>query len=229
MTEHQKRVFAGGEADAYFERNRLASSTVELNEWDHVLADHLGKGESVLEIGCSDGRRLAALASLCPDAEKFVGIDPSHAAVSQGSAAWPDLDLRVGTADCTGTDTEFDLVIFGFCLYLCDRDDLPSIVSNADATLVDGGALAIIDFDPAFPSKRTYAHRAGLWSYKMDYAGLFLAFPSYTLMEKHSGGTGGNHFHRNQGERISLSILKKELSSGYAVNEVGQQTPGERV
>jgi SAM-dependent methyltransferase len=221
MTEQQKQAFAKGEADAYFERNRLASSNVETNEWDNVLAQHLGKDESVLEIGCSDGRRLAALASLCPDAEKFVGIDPSNVAVSQGRAAWPELDLRVGTADHIEIDIAFDLVIFGFCLYLCDRDDLPSIVSSADASLVDGGTLAIIDFDPAFPSKRTYAHRAGLWSYKMDYAGLFLAFPSYTLVEKHSGGTGGNHFHRDQGERISLSILRKELSSGYAVDEVG--------
>jgi len=215
VSEKQKETFTGGEGDAYFERNRFAGADAEVNEWDELIAGLLDAGDRVLEIGCSDGRRLAAISSLRPELGSLVGIDPSAAAVSDGRLRWPHLDLRLGTADRLPLDQLFDLIIFGFCLYLCDRDDLPRIVANADHSLSDGGSLVIIDFDPAFPSKRTYAHRQGVWSYKMDYAAPFLAFPSYSLVEKRAGGTAGLGWHHNEGERTALTVLRKDNGLGY--------------
>src|SRR5207253_396680 len=77
-------------------------------------------------------------------------------------------------------DKKFDIVIFGFCLYLCDREDLFRIASEADRVLKNPGWLLILDFYSPAPLKRDYHHRSGLFSYKMDYRTLFLWNSSYT-------------------------------------------------
>ena len=40
----------------------------------------------------------------------------------------------------------FDFVVFGFCLYLCDRDDLFEIAKEAHRVLKPTGWLVIHDF-----------------------------------------------------------------------------------
>ena len=78
---------------------------------------------SVLEVGCSNGWRLEAFRKTY--AIRCWGIDPSADAIKEGKTLFPQISLVRGTADSLpfGADM-FDLVIFGFCLYLCDREDL---------------------------------------------------------------------------------------------------------
>lgn len=211
MTE-QRDVFLGGEGNAWFDRNstgELAVSTL-----DTRLVAHVQAGSSVLEVGCADGRKLAVLAQLVPG--RFVGLDPSAEAILEGQTRWPTLDLCVGSADSLPFEEQFDVVILGFFLYLCDRSLLPRVIAEADRVLADGGTLAVIDFDPPYPTRRPYRHCEGLWSFKLDYASLFLAFPSYALAEKIPFHHGGDGWSKDGTERIAMSILKKDLSAGYS-------------
>lgn len=163
-----------GEGNQWWERNKDA-----LRKDDLVLeAISSLKFTKVLEIGCSDGWRLAEIAKT--GAECW-GIDPSPKAVAAGRAK-PDIKLWVGTADELPFIERFDLVIFGFCLYLIDRSDLFKVAHEADRVLVDGGNLVIYDFSPRKPSRTPYKHLGGAFSYKMDYPALFTANPAYSAV-----------------------------------------------
>ena len=45
-------------------------------------------------------------------------------------------------------DNFFDMIILGFCLYLCDRNKLFKIASEVDRVLKENSYLVIIDFYP---------------------------------------------------------------------------------
>lgn len=217
---NQKDVFvSAGEADAYFRRNKGKYTGAVSPEWTRELelySRYLTRDSRVLEIGCANGLKLAALreATGCAGA----GIDPSPDAIADGRQRFPDLDLRVGTADdIPFDDGAFDFVLFGFCLYLVDRALLPRTCAAADRVLVDGGFLGITDFFPAAPVVREYAHRPGVFSYKMDYSAPFLAFRSYTLVEQVGYSHAGPEFARDPDDRIASLVLHKDLRGGYGL------------
>src|SRR5881396_3295603 len=129
----QREVFLQTEGDAWFTRNREAVARRKLPEEDPILRElvELVAGGSepprILEIGCGEGRRLVWLTQN-QNAQCF-GIEPSAQAVA--AARTQGVEVRQGTADALPFDADnFDVVIFGFCLYLCDRDDLFRIASE---------------------------------------------------------------------------------------------------
>ena len=83
--------------------------------------------------------------------------------------------------------------------------------AEADRTLKRGGFLGITDFDPPQRHKRAYHHRDGVFTYKQPYANLFSESGHYYLVSKHSFSHNTEHFTRDGDERISLTILYKEL------------------
>lgn len=174
----QEAAFWGGEGDAWFRRNPSAAINPA------VMAAFIGimnRPQKILEVGCGTGKYLNALRDqygcYC------VGVDPSGEAIAFGKEHYPDLKLYLGTCESIyplfRREEEFDLIIFGFCLYLVGRDGLFYAVTSADALLKEGGHLAIHDFHPALPQKVPYHHQEGLFSYKMRYADLWLANPAY--------------------------------------------------
>ena len=142
----QKQVFKESEGDAWYQRNRIAlgerdwsrDSTVQ-----RLLSLPVDIGQArVLEIGCGDGSRLAEIRRRVP--VNVFGLDPSPQAIqmalSQGIVA------KVGTADALPFENaSFDIVIFGFCLYLCDDADLFRIAAESDRVLAPSGWLLIHD------------------------------------------------------------------------------------
>lgn len=199
--KRQSEIFLDGEGDAWLARNRD-----RLGESDPVcdIIDHLGlKPTRALEIGCANGWRLQKLQRQHSCAIR--GIDPSIEAVER---AW-SVDITLGTADnLLSANDEFDMVIFGFALYLCDRSDLFQIVSESDRVLRDGGNLIIHDFiTPDAPYSTPYEHKAGVLSYHMDNAALWLAHPWYRKVAEQAFPQRSE----------SVTVLRKDCGKGFPV------------
>jgi SAM-dependent methyltransferase len=224
--DDQKAVFLKGEGDAWFDRNCGAARArrEEPEAGDGVLAAfdvvETGSCRRVLEVGCANGWRLSILHGRC-GCECF-GIDPSKAAIAQGKERYGDIDLAVGTADdLPFEDGFFDVVILGFCLYLCDRQDLFKIAWQVDRVLGESGRVYIFDFDPPFAYKNRYAHFPGLYSYKMPYADMFLWNPAYGRIYHRSQSHHDATFHKDPNERIGVSVLGKNTTKAYPENPFG--------
>lgn len=220
MSISQKAEFSSGEGDAYFQRNKSSLLSDEKIAAKDPVLQVLGQmhlnPDSVLEIGCSNAWRLSRLQQM--GAKNCHGLDPSKVAIDAGKAAFPQFDLRVGTADSIPYgESRFDLVIFGFCLYVCDPADHFRIIAEADRVLRDGGHVVIFDFDPPVPYRNPYAHKPGLYSFKMDYAGLFLSHPHYSVSQKYTEGHGGTDDHRPD-NRVAVTVIRKDLRSAWPDN-----------
>lgn len=210
---NQSKAFLEGEGDCWFERNKIAVNS-KLSFYDvdiinRTLNSYKGSINNVLEIGCSNG---AKLFDLCDhfSANGF-GVDPSAAAILNGRALYKNLHFSVSTASqIPYGDNSFDLVFFGFCLYLVDRSDIFKAVAEADRVLKCGGFLAILDFDPKIRHKRSYHHMPGVFSFKTSYTDFFTASGHYYLVAKESYSHGANYFTTDSDERVSVSILYKE-------------------
>jgi SAM-dependent methyltransferase len=213
----QRDVFLSGEADAYFQRNEAAYSASSLDRESlplRVVSRYVAQQSTVLEIGCANGANLDRLrgSTGCSGA----GVDPSASAIRKGLADFPGLDLRRATADALPfADTTFDVVWFGFCLYVTDRPLLPRVVAEADRVLKNLGYLVIVDFDPPHPVCRDYHHAAGVTTYKTDHSKMFLGFPQYVLVEKQSFSHAGSTFTTEADERLAIYVLHKDNDSGY--------------
>lgn len=210
----QKEVFAQSEGNAWFSRNAAAQAARHLPQDDDVLVQILrlpqpAQGARLLEVGFGDGSRLDWLKG--HTGYQCQGIEPSADAVAAASSK--GLEVVQGTADrLPFDDGRFDALIFGFCLYLCDREDLFRIASEADRVLKNPGWLVIRDFYSAMPDKREYHHRPGVFSHKMDYRTLFSWHPGYTCYFHEVRHHASHAVTDDRGEWVATSVLRKNLA-----------------
>lgn len=212
----QKMIFKFSEADAWFNRNKVTYSSTANDESQivEVIREIELMPERVLEIGCSNGFQLQFIEREfgC----KCYGIDPSPDAIQDGIKTYPNLHLKTGTADnLPFEDGFFDTIIFGFCLYLCDREDLFKIAYEADRCLQNKGSIIIKDFFPPFPYKNSYSHYDGVFSYKMNYGRMFTWNPAYTELVNVVFSHEGYNLRDIPDERISIIILRKNNEFAY--------------
>jgi ubiquinone/menaquinone biosynthesis C-methylase UbiE len=206
----QKDAFLQSEGDAWFSRNE---SALQAYDWSHdpvcvKLAALLPAAQParVLEVGCGDGSRLHYLANRYGH---FVsGVDPSQKAITK--ARERGVHAVRATADrLPFTDACSDVVIFGFCLYLCDDADLFRIAQEADRVLASPGWLLILDFEARAPVYKPYHQLAGLASRKMDYKSMYLWHPAYTLAAHEKFHHVTQHWTDEPDEWVSLACLRK--------------------
>ena len=173
----QSDIFAESEGDAWLERNRALVGRDPVGE----AIDDLGiKPQCVLEIGCANGWRLAALRGKF-DCEVH-GVEPSMQgcieAATRGVPVW-----RCTAESLPAGNEAYDLVIYGFCLYCTDPADWFKIVAEGDRVLRPDGHIVIHDFSIRPEGEayvRQYEHREGISSYHVDFSSLWLANPLYS-------------------------------------------------
>lgn len=167
----QSEIMMSGEGDAWFTRN-----CDKLGQHDPVsdVIESIGiKPKSVLEIGCANGWRLEKLRNAF--ACQVYGVEPSLAACMAAN-----VPLFQSTADALPCKpSQFDLVIYGFCLYLSDPVDWFKITQEGDRVLAYGGNIIIHDFDGDVPFARRYEHRSNMMSHHIDFSKFWLAHPFY--------------------------------------------------
>jgi ubiquinone/menaquinone biosynthesis C-methylase UbiE len=222
MDKKQKAIFLQSEADKWFDRNlgnpsKASQKKIEQDRIILAIDQLVLTPQIILEIGCSNGWRLEALR------KKFGcechGIDPSAKAIESGKKLFPSLNLQIGTADeLPFVDNQFDNVIVGFCLYLCDREDLFKIAYQIDRVLRCDGSLLIMDFYSNIPYSNPYHHADGVLSYKMDYSNLFLWNPFYTRIYHISFPHGKECDLNNPGNILALDVLRKSTDHAYPKN-----------
>jgi ubiquinone/menaquinone biosynthesis C-methylase UbiE len=208
----QKDTFLSDEGDEWFLRNERSIGKKNLPDDDSILIELLelvspGSTElKVLEIGCGEGSRLEWIKQNL-HAQCF-GIDPSEKAVV--GARSKGVKAVQGTADNLPFENKFfDVVIFGFCLYLCDREDLFLISKEADRVLKAPGWLLIIDFYSPQPVTKAYHHVSGLFSYKMDYSSLFTWHPCYECLTSKVRHHVDMNYTDSVEDWVSTSVLRK--------------------
>lgn len=214
VNKMQKDIFFSEEGDAWFERNHQAMQSREfgfeepvINAVAKILRITSNKLPKVLEIGCGEGKRLSWLARNF-NLECY-GVDPSLKAVA--AARQQGVIAHQGTADVLPYDSGvFDVAIFGFCLYLCDREDLFRIAYEADRVLKSDAWIVIQDFFSEKSVRREYHHKPGLYSYKMDYRSLFDWHPSYTCYSHEVVHHSVHHFSDDSQEWVAISVLRKK-------------------
>jgi ubiquinone/menaquinone biosynthesis C-methylase UbiE len=208
----QKTTFLTSEGDAWLSRNR---SALRERDWSldplvkKIAAICAGQAR-VLEIGCGDGSRLQHLSTR--HGFEVYGVDPSAAAVA--CAIERGVDAKQATADALPfPDSSFDVVVFGFCLYLCDDEDLFQIAREADRVTRQSGWLLVLDFEAPSPVYRPYHHADGILSRKMDYASMFLWHPAYTLVSREKFDHSTGKWTDDPAEWVSVVCLRKHNRS----------------
>ena len=100
-------------------------------------------------------------------------------------------------------------MIYGFCLYLCDKEDLFIISSEANRVLKKNSWIAILDFWSPYPTSNVYHHEPSLKSYKMDRSTMFNWHPSYKVFNHSLISHKGEKYNDNIQDLISVIIIRK--------------------
>jgi len=222
----QEDIFAEGEGDAWFSRNfwALEDKTEIPDPVIEAIKQHVQNkklNHRFIELGCSNGARLEAIQKIWSYAY-CVGIDPSASAIANGAARYQNINLHRGTMVANPISREWARVlIYGFCLYVCDPEELFEIAVQGDRLLEDGGYLIIHDFDPEFPHSVPNKHVDGLMTYKMDWSKLWLSNPAYRLIAKNviPDGTAVWVLQKKQSEAFPCLSEYSDLAPS------GQDTP----
>lgn len=198
----QSDIFLEGEGEAWFARNQ-DKLPVKNDPVIESIEDSKIAPNAVLEIGCSNGWRVKVMRDKW-GCEAY-GIDPFFK-----TAIWR---CRRGTADDLSMyhSEMFNVVIYGWCLYLCDREDLFKIVKEGDRVLKDGGYIVIHDFHTSKPHKRKYKHKDDVFSFKMDHASLWTANPTYKMYHRYMHGSGN--------DQTSVTIIRKQIDKGWPLHD----------
>ncbi|MCF6296411.1 MAG: class I SAM-dependent methyltransferase [Flavobacteriaceae bacterium] len=210
----QKDIFSTSEGDEWFNRNLNSIVEQKNDKIVQIIKSIELFPQKVLEIGCSSGERLELIRNTF--GSECYGIDPSSKAIEDGNKKHHEVSLSVGTADYLQfEDNSFDTIIFGFCLYLCDRKDLFKIAYEADRCLKNKGTLIIKDFQPTFAYKNKYSHFKGVYSYKMDYSKMFKWNPAYTEVANVVFSHSGFELRDIPDEKIAIVVLRKNEKFAY--------------
>lgn len=214
----QDKAFLEGEGDRYWRRNRDGIGQLKPhNDIPLRLLEMYGiRPKTALEVGAANGYRLCWLDYL--HGTRCLAVEPSAEAIAYGETAHPWIRyLQSTAADMDVQGETFDLVIVNYVFHWIDRSRLMQSVANIDKAVKPGGHLLVGDFYPSNRHRVAYHHQPGLWTYKQDYARLFLETGLYhavgMLTTPH--GTGRLETGVPEMERYACWLLEKDPDSHY--------------
>lgn len=201
----QSDIFIQGEGAAWLQRNEAKLPVKDDPVLDTIKACRL-EPKKVLEVGCANGWRLLELVNQYKCSA--TGIDPCIVRINSIKNR---VLLLPGIASNLAQfrDGHFDLVIYGFCLYLCDPEDYFKIATEGDRVLADGGRLIIYDFYAPFPYSVPYEHKEGVFTHKMDFSNLWRSHPAYSMESFTIIGQGD--------DTTVVFVLKKNMRHSFPV------------
>ena len=205
----QKKIFLNKEGNAYFLRNRDLKRNFKKDLLTKIIEKKLinSNRKNILEIGCGDAGRLNYLKSKFYN-NNYFGLDPSALAIKFGKKINSKLKLKIGEAsELKFEDNKFDIVIFGFCLYLCDDNDLFKISSECFRVLKKNGFIIIQDFITSKLIYKNYHHEKNIKSRKMDYIKMFNWHPKIVLQSRNKYLIPKNK--KLNENFITIAVLKK--------------------
>lgn len=220
----QDRLFAAGEGDHWYKRNQAALGKSDKIDWPLFLIgmiDDKSGISSVLELGCSNGFRLAKLQqSHLPEA-RFVGVDASGEAIASGAGQFPGLELHQGVISDPPLHEPFDLVIVNYVLHWVDRTTLVKSICAIDRLVKNGGYLLLGDFLPDFQQRRRYHHmpEENVYTFKQDYPSIFTSLGIYKELTRftynHDNAASYSLQAADSSSRGVCAILHKSLEDYY--------------
>jgi len=219
----QEEVFRNGEADAWVRRNPDIATAASAD--DPVLAaiarQSLPERGALLDAGGAAGRLGAGFLRDHQGWQVRV-VDPSKEAIAIGTRTYPAIAFDVGTLSeplpaAPTPDGLYDVVVIVGVLCWIERARLSRAIANTDAVLADGGLLVLSDYDAPFPRANEYAHRAGLFTYKQNYAACYTALGIYHLLEHRSFLFDSSANPADPYDRQWMTaVLKKDLDGRFA-------------
>jgi SAM-dependent methyltransferase len=219
----QDDIFLNYEGDAWFNRNAKFLGTTFENDIPLKLIDLFNlKPKKVLDVGAANGYRLAEISRRF-GAGNYVAIEPSHEAIMDGQKRFPFIEFRRGLMYDLPlqADEVFDLVIVNFVFHWVSRDKLLSSVSELDKAIADGGFLILGDFLPNMPTKVKYHHLPDheVFTYKQNYANIFLSSELYTLVAQLTFDHDMHSFNPDidSNSRGGCSVLRKNKEDLYVM------------
>ena len=212
-----KKYFKEKEGNFYFLRNKINLKNFDYSNDElqilisKIIEDYGKKKINILEIGCADGERLKHLKKKYPNINPF-GVEPSFDAIKYGKKN--KINIKKGTADKLAFKNNFfDIIIFGFCLYLTDDSDLFEIAKEVDRVTKSKSWIIIKDFDTDDTIYKKYKHNKNVNIRKMDYSKLFIWHPYMTLHTKKKLNHDNYNWTDNSDKHISINCIRKNKNS----------------
>lgn len=214
---NEEVVFANGEGDHWFERNKKVLQEDHMDDWPIQMLRNLNyRFGSVIEVGCSNGWRLERLRNLYYPDKRFVGIDISQKAIEEGQQSFPKIELYQGSLSKLPIQDKFDVVFCQMVLHWVERKHLFQAISEIDRVTAPGGILILGDFFPDFNQKRKYHHLPDkeVFTYKQEYAKIFVSSGLYK--EVYAISCGMKEYDKgvvtlsDSDERIKCVVLQKQ-------------------
>ena len=209
MVNNKKNFLKKG-GDKYYSRNKkkIIDFKKELlcKKIENSIKKIKQKKINVLEVGCGDAQRLIYLKKRFPSIN-FFGIDPSSEAIKNKKKS--NINLSKSTADkLPFKESFFDIIIYGFCLYLVDDQDLIKIVLEAERVTKKKSLIIIYDFYSKNLTYKKYKHKNGVFIRKMDYSKIFLWLPYYKVLSLNK-----ILYLNKKNDFLSLICIKKEIKN----------------
>jgi len=158
------------EADNYYIRNiKNYKNKCEDQRLSNILKLNSIKGNTILEIGCCNGKRLDQYRR-CLGSRTTIGVDLSKKAIREGKKLHKKITFKsISSLEINKLKIKFDIIICGFFLYLLDREEIFNQFDLIYKNLKNKGYLIIEDFDPLFKHTNYSVHHKTLKKFKMNY------------------------------------------------------------